>query len=86
MSRLLPVMEKALNRTFHPDGINCGYNGGASAGAGVPEHFHFHMLPRWVGDTSFMTTIGQTRIMPQDLPGTYDLIKPALLELLAEGG
>ncbi len=86
MSELLPVMEKALRRVFRPDGINCGYNGGASAGAGVPEHFHFHMLPRWTGDTSFLTTIGQTRIMPQTLAETYAQVKPVLAELLAGQG
>jgi ATP adenylyltransferase len=86
MSELLQILESTLLRAFHPDGINCGYNGGTCAGAGVPEHFHFHMLPRWNGDTSFMTAIGDTRIMPQDLRGTYEQIKPVLAEVLAERG
>ncbi len=84
MSRLLPVMEMSLQRAYQPHGINCGYNGGTSAGAGVPEHFHFHMLPRWSGDTSFMTTIGDTRIMPQDLATTYAQLKPIFTELVSE--
>ncbi len=83
MARLLPVMEKTLHRVFRPQGINGGYNGGESAGAGIPEHLHLHMLPRWNGDTSFMTTIGGTRVMPQELPDSYDLLKPALDEILA---
>ena len=58
----------------------------ASPSAGVPEHFHFHMLPRWNGDTSFMTAIGETRIMPQDLRATYEQLKPVLAEVLAEQG
>jgi ATP adenylyltransferase len=84
LSRLLQNMEETLNRAYQPHGINCGYNGGASAGAGVPEHFHFHMLPRWSGDTSFMTTIGQTRVMPQDLSTTYAQLKPILAAVIAE--
>ncbi len=84
MSLLLRDMETSLLRAFNPDGINCGYNGGTSAGAGVPEHFHFHMLPRWSGDTSFMTAIGQTRLMPQDLRMTYEMLKPILAEVLSQ--
>jgi ATP adenylyltransferase len=78
MSRLLGVMEGALMETYRPDGINCGYNGGASAGAGIPEHMHVHMLPRWAGDTNFMSTIGQTRVMPQTLDQSYERILPAI--------
>ncbi len=78
MSSLLGVMEGALMETYRPDGINCGYNGGASAGAGIPEHMHVHMLPRWAGDTNFMSTIGQTRVMPQTLDQSYARILPAI--------
>jgi len=86
MGELLQALESTLLKAYQPDGINCGYNGGACAGAGVPEHFHFHMLPRWNGDTSFMTAIGETRIMPQDLRTTYEQLKPVLAEVLAERG
>jgi ATP adenylyltransferase len=84
MARLLRGMERTLHQAYAPDGINCGYNGGASAGAGVPEHFHWHMMPRWQGDTSFMTTVGRTRIMPEDLAETFARLKPILAEVLAQ--
>lgn len=76
MGVLLRVMEGALMEAFHPDGINCGYNGGASAGAGIPDHLHVHMLPRWSGDTNFMSTIGETRIMPMTLEQSYQALLP----------
>jgi ATP adenylyltransferase len=85
MARLLQVMEQALRACFRPDGINCGYNGGASAGAGIPEHLHVHMLPRWSGDTNFMSTVGETRIMPQTLDQAWERLQPELARLLATG-
>ncbi len=81
MGQLLHLMEKALMETFHPDGINCGYNGGVSAGAGIPDHLHLHLLPRWQGDTNFMSTIGRTRVMPQTLDQSYDRILVAIKQL-----
>lgn len=84
MGQLMSVMEAALTETFHPDGINCGYNGGSSAGAGIPEHLHIHMLPRWQGDTNFMSTIGETRVMPQTLDQAYDQLLPVVVRLVAE--
>ena len=80
MGGLLRVMEAALVDAFHPEGINCGYNGGSSAGAGIPEHLHVHMLPRWSGDTNFMTTIGETRVMPLTLDQGYELLLPAVTQ------
>ena len=84
MGQVLPKLEAAIQRVFRPQGINCGYNGGESAGAGIPEHLHLHMLPRWSGDTSFMTTIGETRVMPQELAESYAQLKPVLDELLGD--
>ena len=86
MGRLLGVMEGALMETFQPEGINCGYNGGTSAGAGIPEHLHVHMLPRWSGDTNFMSTIGETRVMPMTLQQSYEMLLPVVRKLAAEKG
>lgn len=83
MARLLSVMETALHETFAPDGINAGYNGGTSAGAGIPAHLHLHMLPRWAGDTNFMSTIGETRVMPQTLDQAWEKLQPAVRRLVA---
>jgi len=84
MGQLLSLMEAALQEAFQPDGINCGYNGGSSAGAGIPEHLHLHMLPRWAGDTNFMSTIGETRVMPQTLDESYARLLPVVQKLVAE--
>ena len=84
MGTLLRVMEVALQEALHPQGINCGYNGGQSAGAGIPDHLHLHMLPRWAGDTNYMTTIGDTRIMPQTLEQSYELLLPVVQRLVAD--
>jgi len=84
MGHLLSVMEAALDEGFRPDGINCGYNGGSSAGAGIPEHMHIHMLPRWQGDTNFMSTISETRVMPQTLSQTYETLLPLVQRIVGE--
>ena len=83
---LLHACETAMRRVYDPGGVNCGYNGGASAGAGIPGHFHIHMLPRWSSDTNFMTVIGDTRVIPETLDDTYAGLKPALAGALAENG
>jgi len=82
MGRLLAAMERALSESLHPHGFNCGYNGGRSAGAGIPEHLHLHLLPRWNGDTNFMTTVGQTRVLPQTLDEVRDRVGAALTRVL----
>jgi ATP adenylyltransferase len=71
MMTLAQKLEKALEATYHPDGFNMGMNLGRSAGAGVADHVHMHLLPRWTGDSSFMTTIGETRVQPEELATTY---------------
>jgi len=82
LARFLKLMEDVLQEAFGPDGINCGYNGGSSAGAGIPGHLHVHMLPRWNGDTNFMSTVGETRVMPQTLDQVWERLKPVVDRLV----
>jgi len=67
----------ALKAAYGPDGVNLGVNLGRSAGAGVPGHFHVHVLPRWNGDTNFMTTVAEARVLPEALPDTYAKVRDA---------
>lgn len=76
MMALAQAAERALRAEYQPDGLNAGINIGQSAGAGVAGHLHLHMLPRWFADSSFMTTVGETRVLPEDLPTTYRKLKP----------
>ncbi|MFH1850896.1 MAG: HIT domain-containing protein [Candidatus Neomarinimicrobiota bacterium] len=67
---------KILARQMNTQGFNFGANLGAAAGAGIAEHLHFHIVPRWSGDTNFMPVLGHTKVMVQGLLETYDQIKP----------
>jgi ATP adenylyltransferase len=78
MMRLTARAEKALRQVYRPDGLNIGMNLGESAGAGVAGHIHMHVLPRWTGDGSFMTTVAETRVLPETLETTYERLKAAL--------
>ncbi len=72
---LVTQATQVLRVVYHPDGFNIGANIGAAAGAGIAEHFHMHIVPRWAGDANFMTTLGQTRILPETLEDTYHRLK-----------
>lgn len=77
MMELMARAEKALFETYHPEGVNIGMNIGEAAGAGVAGHIHMHLLPRWYGDVNFMTTIAESRVLPEDLETTYSRLKAA---------
>jgi ATP adenylyltransferase len=69
--------ERHLKWLYHPDGINLGMNIGESAGAGIAGHIHMHVLPRWSGDSNFMTVVGETRVLGEVLPVTWQRLKEA---------
>ena len=76
MMDLTKRAQTALREAYSPAGFNLGMNLGAAAGAGVADHIHIHLLPRWSGDTNFMTTVGETRVLPEDLQTTYSKLRP----------
>lgn len=71
----------ALRSAYRPDGLNIGANLGRAAGAGIPGHFHVHVLPRWDGDTNFMTSVAETRVLPESLSTSAAKIRAAWAEL-----
>jgi len=78
MMLLARRVQSALGATYHPEGYNLGMNLGRCAGAGVAGHLHLHVLPRWTGDTNFMTAVSETRVEPEDLTTTYEKLRSAL--------
>src|SRR5256885_10744623 len=75
MMALARRMERVLAEAYGSDGINLGMNLGKAAGAGVADHIHLHVLPRWFGDTSFITTTSETRVLPESLEQTFERLK-----------
>lgn len=78
---LLDLSIAALKKTLAPEGFNLGLNQGKAAGAGIDEHLHFHVLPRWVGDANFMESVAQVKTIPQDMNQTRALLSRAFREL-----
>lgn len=75
MMQLTKRSQRIIEQEYHPDGFNIGLNLGKSAGAGVAEHVHLHVVARWDGDSNYMTTIGETRIIPEELQKTFDRLR-----------
>ncbi|MFY9223712.1 MAG: HIT domain-containing protein [Blastocatellia bacterium] len=73
---LTKMCQIAIEKEYHPQGFNLGMNLGEAAGAGVAEHLHMHILPRWFGDANFTTVIGETKNLPEMLANTYQRLKP----------
>jgi ATP adenylyltransferase len=80
MMQLARRAEAVIQQAYNPDGLNIGLNLGEAAGAGIEQHLHLHALPRWKGDANFMTSIGETRIIPELLVDTYRKLKAGFLE------
>jgi len=79
---LMQQCERACRSALNPEGFNVGVNIGKVAGAGFPDHVHFHLVPRWGGDTNFMPVIADVKVMPEFLQQTFEKIKESLLPLL----
>src|SRR4029078_7626320 len=76
MMDLAKRAQTALREVYSPSGFNLGMNLGSAAGAGIADHLHIHLLPRWTGDTTFMTTVGDSRVIPEALETTYAKLRP----------
>ncbi len=74
IAELICTCRQVLQEAIAPQGMNIGLNLGAAAGAGIADHLHWHLVPRWQGDTNFMPVLGETRVIPQHLVSTYELL------------
>ncbi len=79
MMTLVNACLETLQEAMHPDGFNIGMNLGASAGAGIRDHIHMHVVPRWVGDTNFMPVLGDTRVIVEALEASYHKLQPVIV-------
>jgi ATP adenylyltransferase len=82
LMRLTRVAELALTEAYLPHGLNVGMNIGRPAGAGVADHIHVHVVPRWSGDTNFMSVVGGVRVLPEELGQTAERLRPVFQRLL----
>jgi ATP adenylyltransferase len=76
LCEITTLCEHVLRQAMRPDGFNIGLNLGAAAGAGIAEHLHMHIVPRWAGDTNYMTVVGEIRVIPQHIEHTYHMLLP----------
>ena len=81
MMDLTRLAEQALTESYRPQGLNVGMNLGRSAGAGIVDHIHVHVVPRWNGDTNFMTVVGEVRVLPEDIGETARRLREAFVRL-----
>jgi ATP adenylyltransferase len=84
MMDLTQLAEQALTDAYRPQGLNVGMNLGRSAGAGIVDHIHVHIVPRWSGDTNFMTVVGEVRVLPEDIGETARRLREAFARLAHE--
>jgi ATP adenylyltransferase len=76
---LVDIAVGLVERAFRPQGVNVGLNQGRAAGAGLPEHLHVHVVPRWGGDTNFMATVGEVRVVPDSLEQSWRMLRTAIV-------
>ena len=81
MAELARLAEMALTEVYAPQGINLGMNLGRPAGAGIVDHLHVHLVPRWTGDTNFMSIVGNVRVLPEELPRSAERLRPVFERL-----
>lgn len=84
MMKFVQISVETLREVMHPHGFNIGFNIGEVAGAGIAEHLHLHIVPRWSGDTNFMFVLGETKVIPEDLNTTYKKLRPVIMRLHEE--